>query len=76
MNLNSIIDQVGRDKGIDREILVETLKSAILTAARRTYGPQREIEAQYNEATGEVELYQIITVEDYVENPYREVSVE
>lgn len=76
MNLNQIIDQVGRDKGIEREILVETLKSAILTAARRTYGPQREIEAIYNEETGEVELYQIITVEDYVENPYREVSSE
>jgi N utilization substance protein A len=47
-----------------------------LTAARRTYGAQREIEAQYNEDTGEVELYQIITVEEDVENPYREVSVE
>jgi N utilization substance protein A len=76
MNLNQIIDQVGKDKGIEREILVETLKSAILTAARRTYGPQREIEAQYNEETGEVELYQIITVEEDVENPFREVAVE
>ena len=75
-NLNDIIDKVGREKGIDREILVETLKSAILTAARRTYGSQREIEAHYNEELGEVELYQIITVEDFVENPYREVSVE
>jgi N utilization substance protein A len=76
MNLNHIIDSVGKDKGIEREILVETLKSAILTAARRTYGAQREIEAHYNEDSGEVELYQIITVEDFVENPYREVSVE
>ncbi len=76
MNLNHIIDQVSRDKGIEREILVETLKSAILTAARRTYGAQREIEADYNESAGEVELYQIVTVEDEVENPFREVSVE
>ena len=76
MNLNHVIDQVGKDKGIDREILVETLEAAILTAARRTYGQQREIEAQYNEITGEVELFQIITVEDEVENPFREVSVE
>ena len=76
MNLNSIIEQVSRDKGIERDILVETLKSAILTAARRTYGSQRELEAHYNEDDGEVELYQIITVEDFVENPFREVSVE
>lgn len=76
INLNHIITEVGKDKGIDREVLIETLKSAILTAARRTYGPQREIEAHFNEQTGEVELFQIITVEEDVENPYREVSVE
>lgn len=76
MNLNSVIDEVGRTKGIDRAILVETLEAAILTAARRTYGAQREIEAEFNEESGEVELFQIITVTDEVENPYREVSVE
>jgi transcription termination/antitermination protein NusA len=76
MNLNSVIDEVGRTKGIDRSILVETLEAAILTAARRTYGAQREIEAEYNEESGEVELFQIITVVEDIENPYREVSVE
>ena len=76
VNLNLIITEVGKDKGIDREVLIETLKSAILTAARRTYGPQREIESHFNHETGEVELFQVITVEEEVENPYREVSVE
>jgi transcription termination/antitermination protein NusA len=76
MNLNNVIDEVARTKGIERGILVETLEAAILTAARRTYGPQREIEAQFNEETGEVELFQIITVSDDVENPYREVDVD
>ncbi len=78
MNLNHVIDQVSRDKGIDREILVETLEAAILTAAKRTFGAQREIEAQYNEDKGEVELFQIITVVDddqEIENPYREISL-
>lgn len=76
MNLNHVIDQVARDKGIDREILVETLEAAILTAAKRTFGASREIEAEYNEDKGEVELYQIITVVDPedVENPFREIS--
>ena len=76
MNLNSVIDEVGRTKGIERSILIETLEAAILTAARKTYGAQREIEAEFNEESGEVELFQIITVTDEVENPYREVSVE
>src|SRR5690554_3601143 len=76
MNLNSVIEEVGRTKGIAKSILVETLEAAILTAARRTYGAQREIEAEYSEESGEVQLFQIITVSDDVENPYREVSVE
>ena len=33
VTLSMIIDQVGRDKGIDRKILVQTLEAAILTAA-------------------------------------------
>ena len=70
------IASVGKDKGIDRDVLIETLEAAILTAARRTYGQKREIEAQFNEDSGQVELYQIITVVDDVEDPHREVSVD
>ncbi len=76
LNLASVIDEVGRTKGIDRKILIDTLEAAILTAARRTYGAQREIEAQFNEENGEIELFQIITVSEDVDNPYREVDVE
>ncbi len=70
------INSVGRDKGIDKDVLIDTLEAAILTAARRTYGVQREIEAQFNEDSGQVELYQIITVVDEIENEFREVSIE
>ena len=76
MNLNHVIDQVGKDKGIDRSILIETLEAAILTAARRTYGQQWEIEAEYNEETGEVELFLIMKVVDEVDDPYQEVAAD
>jgi N utilization substance protein A len=77
MNLNNVIDQVSREKGIDRDILVDTLEAAILTAAKRTFGVNRDIEAQFNDELGQVELYQIITVveEDELESEFREVSV-
>ncbi|GEM_PF-19885 len=76
MELDNVIDQVSRDKGIARETLVKTLEAAILTAAKKTYGEQREIEAKFDEDSGEIELFQIVTVNDEVENPYREASVE
>ncbi|MCA9565091.1 MAG: transcription termination factor NusA, partial [Myxococcales bacterium] len=72
--LNRVIDQLADKKGIDRDVLIETVEAAIKTAAKRAFGDQRDIEAQFNEDTGEVELFQVNVVVDTVENPYREMS--
>ena len=74
LSLQSIIDQVSKEKGIDPAILIETMEQAILTAAKRTFGVSRELEARYNEETGAVDLYQYMTVVERVENPEREIS--
>jgi N utilization substance protein A len=76
MNLNAVIEQVGRERSIDRNILVETLEAALKTAAKKVFGEQRDIEAQFNEETGDIELFLIITVAETIENPYREITVE
>ena len=57
-DLAKVIEQVGKDKGIDKEVVIDAVKQAMLVAARKKYGTYREIEAQYNEETGEVELYE------------------
>ncbi|HTO71989.1 MAG TPA: transcription termination factor NusA [Myxococcota bacterium] len=62
VDLNRIIDQVVKDKNIKREVVIDTLEKAMLTAARRKYGAEREIEAQFNSETGEVELFEFKTV--------------
>jgi transcription termination/antitermination protein NusA len=76
VDLNRVIEQVGKDKGIGKEILVEALENALLSAAKKEFGPQREIEARYNEQLGEVELFQFKTVVEKVQNTYTEISVE
>jgi N utilization substance protein A len=75
-NLNSIIDQVGKDKGIDRKVIIEALEQAVLTASRKKYGHQGEIEVQFNEEAGEVELFQFKQVVEQVTNPFTEISLE
>ncbi len=74
--LNMILDQVGRDKGIDKTVLIEAIEAAILTAAKRSFGTNRDLEARFNDETGVVDLYQYMTVVDVVENPDREVAVD
>ena len=64
--LSLVLDQVSKDKNIDRQVLVETLEQAILTAAKRAFGMQREMEAKFNEETGRVDLFQIIVIVEQV----------
>jgi N utilization substance protein A len=75
-NLNLVIEQVGKDKGIDRKVLIQTLEQAILTAAKRAFGQNRELEAQYNPETGAVDLYMIVNVVEEIAQPGREISLE
>lgn len=74
LSLQNIIEQVSREKGIDAAVLVETMEQAILTAAKRTFGMNRELEARFNEDTGQVDLFQYMTVVEEVDDDERELS--
>lgn len=76
VNLNNIIEQVGKDKGLDKSVLIEVLKSAMLTAARKRYGVHKEIEAHFNEELGEIELFQFKTVVEEVADPDTQITFE
>jgi N utilization substance protein A len=55
--LSRVIESVGRDRGIKREIIVSAIEQAILAAAQKKYGQHAILEAHYNEDSGEVDLY-------------------
>ncbi len=74
--LGLVLDQVSKDKNIDRRVLVEMLEQAILTAAKKAFGMQREMEAKFNEETGRVDLFQIIVIADPITQPGKEISLE
>ncbi|RLB51345.1 MAG: transcription termination factor NusA [Deltaproteobacteria bacterium] len=76
LSLQNVIEQVSQEKGIDAKILVEATEQAILTAAKKTFGPDRELEARFNKETGAVDLFQYMTVVEAVENSEQEITVE
>lgn len=76
VDLNAIIGQIGRDKGIDRAILIEAVESAMLSAARKHFGHNLNLEAKLDEDTGEIEVVQFKTVVDRVEDDATQISVE
>lgn len=74
-DLNRVIEQVSKEKGMDRGVIVEALESAMLSAAKRTFG-QKRIEAKFNADIGEVELFEIKTVVEQVTNSDTEIDRE
>lgn len=74
-NLSATLDIVAKDKGIDRAVLVQTLESAILSAARKHLGGTRDLVARFNDRDGGVDLFQRMTVVDVVTQPEQEISL-
>src|SRR5438270_13732437 len=57
-DLSRVIKEIGNEKGIAKEVLVEALETAMVHAARKKYGLEKDIEAKFNEETGEVEIFE------------------
>ena len=75
-NLNAVINQVSKEKGIDRKVLIEAIEASILTAARKVFGQERQLEARFDEELGQVELFQYMEVVEVVENIDTQMAME
>ncbi len=76
VDLGSIVEQVAAEKGIDKKVLIETMEAAILKAAQAVFGPTRELEARFNEESGNIDLFQYMTVVEDVQLLEREIDME
>lgn len=74
IDLKRVIEAVGKEKNVERELLVQALSEAILSAARKFYG-ECLFEAKYNEETEEIELvrYRVVTSNEDYRDPLKEI---
>ncbi len=75
-DVKRVIEQVSRDRGIDREVLIKTMEEALRSAARKKFGVKVDIEVQYNEELGEIEVFQFKDVVKEVTEPDLEISLD
>lgn len=75
-DIKRVVEQVSRDKGIDRQILIEALEEALRSAARKKFGAKIDIEANFNDESGEIEVFQFKQVVEKVEEPDLQISLE
>ena len=75
-DLNYVIEQVGKEKGIPKDIIIEALEEAVLSASKKKFGSHLELEAKYNPDVGEIEIFRFKTVVEDIEDPDMEISIE
>lgn len=76
LELKKAIDQISKDKGLDRDMLVETLEEAVRTSVLRRYGEDIDVEVSFNEETGEIDVFQFKIVVKEVEDEDVQITLE
>ncbi len=71
--LKKAIDQISKDRGIDKDLLIDTLEEAVRSSVARKYGDAMDIEVNYNEEIGEIEVYQFKVVAEEVTDEISEI---
>ena len=75
-DLSKVLEQVSREKGVDQAVLIKTLEEAVRTAARKKLGQNYDLEINFNDELGEIEIFEFKDVVEQVSNKHLEVSLE
>ena len=76
LELKKAIDQISKDKGLDRDMLVATLEDAVRTSVIRKYGENIDVEVSYSDETGDILVHQFKIVVEEVMDPDTEIAIE
>jgi N utilization substance protein A len=74
--LLQVADSVAREKGIDREEVLEAMEQAIQKAARAKYGQEHDIRATVDRKTGAITISRYRQVVEEVEDPITQLTEE
>ena len=74
-NLIQMINILGKEKNIPKETIIEAIQAAILTAAKKKFGAEDNIEVEVNQQSGEIEAFLFREVVVDVEDPDLEISL-
>ncbi len=73
--LIAVIDQIGREKGIDKARVISAIEAALQTAAKKRFGQAGNIQVEIDPKTGEISVVSKKVIVDTVINPKAEISL-
>jgi N utilization substance protein A len=74
--LIAVIDQLGREKGIDKARIIGAVETALQTAAKKRFGQGENVKVEIDPKTGEISVISLKTIVETVTNPKVEISIQ
>jgi N utilization substance protein A len=74
--LISVIDELGRQKGIDKSRVIGAIEAALQMAAKKRFGQAENIQVEIDSKTGEISVVSKKTIVEAVANSKTEVSLQ
>lgn len=74
--LSRVIEALGKERGVERSVVVHAIEQAFLVTARKKFGIQGEYETRYNEQDDDIEIYQYKNVVEVVRDPILEICTD
>jgi len=71
-----VVEQISREKGISREVLIETLRSALLSAARKRFGGRMNIDLTIDTKNCDISVFETKKIVSVVSDKDEEISIE
>ena len=76
LNIVEALGQIAREKNVDRELVIETLTDALVSAAKKRYGDTDNFEVDFDSDTGRMAVLARKTVVEEVNEPELEIDLE
>ncbi len=73
--LIAVIDQLGREKGIDKARIMGAVETALQTAAKKRFGQGENVKVEIDAKTGDISVISLKTIVETVVNPKAEISI-
>ncbi|HYM37340.1 MAG TPA: transcription termination factor NusA [Nitrospiraceae bacterium] len=75
-DLIAVIDQLGREKGIDKARIIGAVEMALQTAAKKRFGQGENVKVEIDTKTGDISVISLKTIVETVANPKAEISIQ
>lgn len=71
----AVLEYMEKEKGIDRAKMIAAVEQALLSAARKSFGPAKDLRIQMDPKTGQIRAYAALKVVAHVTDPHEEINL-